>query len=136
MIFLDSGAFLGGHLPSDQHYDQARVAWTRLRKTSWSLFTSNHVVDEAATLLARRSSYAFAAQWARELFASQQLQILRSGQEEELEALELFEKFADQKVSFTDCISFAFMRRRRIRRVFGFDRHFLMAGFELWPGDS
>jgi len=26
------------------------------------------------------------------------------------------------------------MRRENIRHVFGFDRHFVAAGFRLWPG--
>jgi predicted nucleic acid-binding protein len=40
---------------------------------------------------------------------------------------------ADQRVQFADCVSFVMMRRYRPKRVFGFDRHFAMAGFELWP---
>jgi predicted nucleic acid-binding protein len=41
--------------------------------------------------------------------------------------------FGDQAVSFTDALSFAVMRRMRIERAFSFDRHFALAGFELWP---
>jgi predicted nucleic acid-binding protein len=36
-------------------------------------------------------------------------------------------------VSFTDCLAFALMRRDGIRKAFSFDRHFVAAGFELWP---
>ncbi len=43
-------------------------------------------------------------------------------------------KLADQGPSFTDCVSFVLMKRRRLRRVFTFDRHFAAAGFEMWPG--
>ena len=64
---------------------------------------------------------------------SSTLEILRPSPEDELAALDLFEKFADQEVSFTDCISFVLMRRRQIKRVFSFDRHFRHAGFTLWP---
>ena len=45
-------------------------------------------------------------------------------------AIDLFAKFADQGVSFTDCVSFALMRKNRIRKAFTFDQHFLFAGFE------
>lgn len=65
--------------------------------------------------------------------ASNTLDILRPSREDELEALSLFEKFADQEVSFTDCISFVLMQRQQIKRVFSFDRHFQYAGFTLWP---
>ena len=37
--------------------------------------------------------------------------ILRPEADDELEALNLFRKLSDQRVSFTDCVSFALMRR-------------------------
>jgi hypothetical protein len=46
---------------------------------------------------------------------------------------ETLEKFSDQKLSFTDCLSFSLMRREGIPSVFGFDHHFALAGYELWP---
>ena len=51
----------------------------------------------------------------------------------EKRALGFFEKFADQDVSFTDCVSFALMNQHDIERAFTFDRHFALAGFEVWP---
>jgi len=55
----------------------------------------------------------------------------RSNHTDELRALALFKKYADQKISFTDCISFAIMQRLHIQKVFGFDRHFRFLGFDL-----
>lgn len=91
------------------------------------------MLDETITLLARRAGSPFAVERARAIFDSEQLVVLRAGGEEEEAALVLFEKLADQRVSFTDCLSFALMRHHRIRRAFAFDRHFEAAGFELWP---
>jgi predicted nucleic acid-binding protein len=42
------------------------------------------------------------------------------------------ERYADQQVSYTDCISFRLMRDHRIDTVFTFDRHFELAGFRRW----
>ena len=61
------------------------------------------------------------------------LRILRPDVSDEQAALLLFEKFADQKVSFTDCISFAMMRTAGISSAFTFDRHFQSAGFSVEP---
>ena len=46
--------------------------------------------------------------------------------------LNLFEKFADQEISFTDCVSFALMREADIQQAFSFDWHFERAGFKKW----
>ena len=132
MIFVDTGAFLGRCLPSDQCHETASTLWERLELDRVQCFTSNFVLDETFTLLARRSSYSFAAQKARALYSSTTLQILRPTVEDELAALGLFEKFADQEVSFTDCVSFVLMRKNIIRRAFSFDSHFERAGFALW----
>ncbi|MEK9146436.1 MAG: PIN domain-containing protein [Elusimicrobiota bacterium] len=133
MIFIDTGAFLARHVLRDGNHPAASAAWERLGALGQRCFTSNFVLDESFTLLARRAGYPFAAERARNILSSAALTILRPGREEELAALSLFEKFADQEVSFTDCVSFALMRKGRIRRVFGFDRHFERAGFEVWP---
>ncbi|MGH7856435.1 MAG: type II toxin-antitoxin system VapC family toxin [Candidatus Binatia bacterium] len=133
MIFIDTGAFLARHLRRDQHHRRAKAAWKTVERRRWRCVTSNFVLDETFTLLARRASYRFAVERARNLLASEALKILRPAADDELEALGLFEKYADQEVSFTDCISFVLMRGAEIGRVFGFDGHFTRAGFELWP---
>ena len=133
MIYLDTGAFLARYLSRDQHHKKAVAAWVEIGRGGLRCFTSNFVLDETFTLLGRRAGYHFAAQRARLLYSSRVLTILRPGREDELEAVEDFEKFADQKVSFTDCISWILMRRNKLRRAFSFDEHYRMAGFELWP---
>lgn len=133
MIFVDTGPLIAHALSGDRYHAAAVRGMRRLERVSDPLVTSSFVLDETFTLLARRSSYPFAAERARVLLSSKALKVLRPGPEDEWEALERFEKLADQSVSFTDCISFALMRRERIDRVFTFDRHFRHAGFTIWP---
>ncbi len=136
MVFIDTGAFVARYVARDQHHRRALKAWKELSKRNWRCFTSNFVLDETFTLLARRSTYRFAVERARAVMMSETLSILRPSFEDELEALGLFEKFADQEVSFTDCISFVLMRGGRIKRAFAFDRRFGQAGFDLWPSSG
>lgn len=133
MIFVDTGAFLARYLKRDQHHGAALQGWRELPKLSWQVYTSSFVLDETFTLLGRWASPGFAADRAEAILASESLLILRPEADDELEALELFRKLGDQKVSFTDCVSLALMRRYGIAKAFGFDRHFVHAGFELWP---
>jgi predicted nucleic acid-binding protein len=134
VIFVDTGAFVARYVKSDQHHRRARSEWKRLERQAPRLFTSNFVLDETFTLLARRTTYAFAAGKARSLLSSTVLTILRPARDDEMSALQLFEKYADQAVSFTDCVSFALMRRHALQRAFAFDRHFRDVGYTVVPG--
>jgi uncharacterized protein len=131
MTFIDAGPFVARWLPRDEHHRAALVTWEKL--SGQELYTSNHVVDESITLLGRRASYEFAADRAESIFQSTVLEILYADRDDEMVALELFRKYADQKVSFTDCISFALMKRYGIETVFSFDRHFRLAGWKTIP---
>jgi len=102
MILLDTGAFLARYFERDADHAP--------------LFTSNHEMDKTIIFLGRRAGYTFAAD--------------TPGIEEEAEAIRWLRRFADQKVSFTDCVSFVLMKRHRIPTAFTFDRHFSRAGFQ------
>ena len=133
MIFIDTGAFLARFIERDQYHGVAVKHWQKLQTDHRRCFTSNFVLDETITLLARRTTYPFAATRARNFYGSQLLTILRPDQDDELAAVGLFQKYADQKVSFTDCVSFVLMTKHRITSAFSFDRHFAMAGFSAEP---
>ncbi len=131
MIFIDTGAFIARYIQSDQYHRKAIEIWERLEHRKVRLFTSNFVLDETLTLLGRRAGYLFAAERARTIYASEILTILRPSEDNEYQAVDLFEKYADQGVSFTDCVSFSLMHQQKIVEVFSFDRHFEIAGFSL-----
>ena len=77
MIYIDTGAFLARHLTKDQYHGQANALWDSIRKKSETCVTSNFCADETFTLLGRRAGYNFASQRARNIYASESLNILR-----------------------------------------------------------
>lgn len=131
-LFIDTGAFLAREIQRDQHHKDAMQAWAALSAAPEKLYTSEHCIDETATLLARRTTYAFAASWGRDLLGSGII-VLRAEPIDLEMAFTTMRKYADQGVSFTDCLSIALMKRHRIAWVFGFDHHFAAAGYRLWP---
>ena len=130
MIFIDTGAFLARYLEGDQFHVQATRTWAKIKEDQELCFTSNFVLDETFTLLGRQASYAFSAERAKNIYASNLLKILRPTKLDEINAIEFFSKYSDHAVSFTDCISFVLMNKEKINRVFSFDKHFQYAGFE------
>ena len=134
MIFVDTGAFLARHLKGDQHHAEATRIWQGLAHSHERCLTTSFVVDETLTLIGRRAGNMVAAVVGRLLYESQALEIHDPSRDEQIAALSTLERYADQRVTFTDCLSFGVMRARRIDRVFGFDEDFRIAGFVLVPG--
>lgn len=132
-LFVDTGAFVAKEIVGDQFHAIARQSWSEVEQRGHRLVSSEHILDESVTLIARRSHYAFAAQWGQDVMASG-IEWLRAGEDDWARALVLMRKFADQGVSFTDCLSAVLMKRAGLKRVFGFDRHFEAMGFRVWPG--
>ncbi len=119
-------------IAADQYHRQAVEFWNRIQKEEPVIYSSEHVVDETATLLARRTSYAWSAEWGRDVLCAG-IHVLATEEGDLQQAFTLMKKFADQAVSFTDCISFVLMKKQGLRDVFGFDRHFASAGYRVWP---
>lgn len=132
-LLVDTGAFYAQRDPADQFHRRAVEAFALLASGTTEIFSTEHVIDETLTLLARRDSYSYAAEAGEELLGSRVIRWLDATPTEWKDALRCMRKYADQAVSFTDCLSFSLMKREGIRHVFGFDRHFDAAGFRLWP---
>lgn len=132
-IFIDTGAYLALFHKRDQHHKKSCEVWDCIKNSECISITTNHIIDELATLLARRTSYDFALRKLHEIYGSEHPIITRPDQKDELAALEFFSKYADQKVSFTDCISFVVMKRLKIQQIFSFDRHFSVGKFKVIP---
>jgi len=132
VIFIDTGPFLAQRLARDPYHNEAFASWECLEKSKERIATSNFILQELSTLLARRAGCAFSANALRELYSSPRLLVLRTDLQDEIFALSLMEKIGDPTISFTDCLSFAIMHRRQIRQAFTFDKHFSTAGFEIW----
>ena len=110
--------------------------WQDLANSRERCLTTSFVVDEALTLIGRRAGSGMAAAIGRRLYDSRVLEIHDPTRDEQLAALVTLERYADQRVTFTDCLSFGVMKSRRIERVFGFDADFRVAGFLLVPGTA
>jgi predicted nucleic acid-binding protein len=132
VIFIDTGPFLARRVGRDSYHNEALAGWERLEQSKERIATSNFILQELSTLLARRAGCAFSVNALREIYDSSSLMILRPDLQDEIFALGLMEKIGDPAISFTDYLSFALMRKYRIHRAFSFDRHFALAGFEIW----
>lgn len=131
-VFLDT-SFLKALLDSrDDFHHQAIRIFSQCQKQKASLVTTNYIIDEALTLLRARGGLALARKVQRFLAqGAQTLTIIRVTIEDDANAWQWFEKNWS-RLSFTDCTSFAIMKRLGIAHAATFDKHFSRAGFTVY----
>jgi predicted nucleic acid-binding protein len=96
--------------------------------------TTNFVLAEAITLIRYHLHQAAAVrfhQLVRQMVDGGLIEVVRISEEHEANAWAIFEKYSDQKFSYTDCTSFAVMRELNLAHVFTGDHHFSVLGFTL-----
>jgi len=130
-VFIDTG-FLKALVDSeDNFHGQAKKIWVKLQEDKVVLITSNFIIDETLTVIRVKCGLQKALDF-RDLLAenSQILKIMRVTVDDQAKAWQWFVKNWS-KLSFTDCVSFAVMKRLGLRRAAAFDEHFQRAGFKV-----
>ncbi len=129
-VFIDTSMFKALVDEKDDFYSSAVTIWERLKKEGDLLITSNYILDETFTLLRLRRGIAVADAFRRNLVDNKEFKIVRVTVADEADAWKWFLRDWS-KLSFTDCVSFALMKRRKITRVATFDDDFKKAGFQV-----
>lgn len=129
-VFVDTSGWYAYARGDDPAHDGAREA---LERWEGRLVTTDYVFDETVTLARARLGDAAAARIGEALLDPGVVELVRLLPEDFEDAWALFLKGKDKRWSFTDCASFAVMRRLRLHAAVAADRHFKQAGFEVLP---
>lgn len=131
-IFVDTSAFKALLDPNDAFFADIWKLWPRLQNADNSvLVTSNFILDESLTLIRKRCGLEIAIELQNLIAQSvASIRVIRVLNEDEVHAWDWFMNDWS-KLSFTDCVSFALMKRLGITRVVTFDEHFERAGFTV-----
>ncbi len=136
MIFVDTSAFLAlvnekdtHHIDSSQFLEELKNGKTKIRK----IFTSDYIIDETITRIRYEVGHQEAVLWGRNIQASKAVERIEVDREIFELAWKLFETYDDKVLSFTDCTSFAIMKKKGIEKAFSFDQDFERMGFKLLP---
>jgi predicted nucleic acid-binding protein len=124
--FADSSFWYAANITRDAHHAEARAL---VASGLGRVLSTNHVVVETWTLLRRRANYETAVAFADDMSRLPGLEIVHVDEETEKDAWRWLRRHDEREYSFVDAISFAMMRRRRIREALAFDSDFSAAGF-------
>lgn len=131
MVFLDSSGLYALLDADDAHHASARVAWESLLADDVPLTTTNYVVLEMCALLQNRIGIDAVRAFYEDLLPV----VSVSWVDQELHAAGMAAMMTagQRRLSLVDCVSFEFMRRRGIEKVFCVDAHFAAQGFGCLP---
>jgi len=129
IAFVDTSAFPAMLNRGDENHPKARPIWQALVEENAGLFCTSYVLLETMSPVQHRLGMEavrvfsedvvplLTVEWiSMEIHQARMAALLTAGR---------------RNLSLTDCVSFEVMRRRGIRKVFAFDRHFPEQGFEL-----
>ncbi|WP_423222490.1 type II toxin-antitoxin system VapC family toxin [Candidatus Amarolinea aalborgensis] len=135
-VFVDTWAWYAMIDKADDDHLIAQLTSEELLDRGHTFVTTNFVLDEAITLIRYRVGHAIAVQFRhkiQQMTVGELLNLVRVTAAHEAAAWIIFEKYADQEFSFTDCCSFAVMRAMNLSQVFTADGHFATMGFVRIP---
>ncbi len=136
MIFVDTSAFLAlanekdnNHIAATQFLEEIKNGKIRIKK----IITSDYIIDETLTRIRYSVGHKEAVEWGKDILASKVIEKIDIEREIFGSAWQLFKTYDDKKLSFTDCTSFALMKKIGIEKVFSFYEDFKRTGFVLLP---
>ena len=132
-VFADTGAWIALLVESDVNHTKARSALSRFLAEHALVVTSNYVIDETVTWLRYHVSHKAAVAFHETLIEAQAAHGLRVAwvsERIEGEAWNIFLRYSDHELSFTDCTS-AVIARELGLLVWAYDRDFTTLGFQL-----
>lgn len=130
-IFVDTSFFKGLIDEKDDFYKVAVKIFSQMAGQNTILVTSNYILDETFTLVRKRRGKDKVKEL-RDFLAKAvpPIKIARVTAGDDAGAWDWFLRdWSD--LSFTDCVSFALMKRLGLENVATFDQHFQKAGFKI-----
>lgn len=125
-VFLDTGFLLALKNKDDKNFDGAQ-SWMKkfLKNEFGQIYTSTFVFDELVTLaLVKIKRPDFAKNIGEYILKSSKINLIYFTDEDFEKSWELFQKFIEKRLSFTDCTILVQCERLRCNFLATFDGHF------------
>lgn len=132
LVFVDTSAWIMLLNKAETHHQAAVETYNEMSKAT--LVVSNLVVGETYTWLRKKSGYDKGLLFLKVIAEKNelnQLKIIYSEPVLEKQAIQLLEKYREHEFSYADAVSFCIMQNLGVKQAFTYDRHFIIAGFDI-----
>ena len=135
-VFVDSGAWIAFFSARDRHHREADRMLRAAVSRRVPLFTTNLIIAETHRFLLFHVSPQAAARVIDRVETHPGVTLAFATVAHHKAAREWLARLADQRISYTDAVSFAVMEAVGCSTALSFDHHFSLAGFRLWQHDA
>lgn len=131
-LFVDSSAWIALISARDTRHGEVEQMFRHAVGRRIALLTTNLVVAEVHRFILFRAGIRPAALAIDRIDASALLQVEFVTRSHHSAARDWLAHLDDQKISYTDAVSFAVMEARSCTTAISLDHDFVLAGFHLW----
>lgn len=125
MIFVDSSIIIACFSKTDDAHKRVTKLLEKILGEEYEvLVTNTDVISETLNWIAKRCNRQELLATATILLSQEMIRIEDMNHDDWLGALEIINKYHDQKLSFTDAVSFATIARLKIKRLLSLDSDF------------
>jgi predicted nucleic acid-binding protein len=128
-VYVDTGFWIALIDAKDARHDNAKKIFARVFNDN-EIVTSETIIGETVTYLncsLKRHDLAVAF---LDHLDTAPLRLLADDSNIRVEARAILRRYADSRLSYADCVSFALMTRHSVNRFVGYDKHFAVMGFQ------
>lgn len=131
-VFVDSGAWIAYYSARDARHGEADASLRAAVMGRRVLVTTNLILAEVHRWFLFRAGIAPAGATLDRIDATPLVRIVYANREHHQAARAWLARLRDQRITYTDAVSFAVMKALRCPLVLTFDHDFLAAGFTPW----
>ena len=131
MLFVDSSAWIALVSASDGRHAEADAIFRAVVRERTPLLTTNLIIAEVHRLLLHRAGITPARAALDRIATSRLVTLDHATQTHHDAACAWLTRLGDQRITYTDAVSFAVMTARRCRVALAFDDDFVRAGFRV-----
>ena len=129
-LFLDTSGLLAILDRDDQYHAQANGAWQKILSSPEELISTNYVLVETFALVQHRLGMEAVQTLQEDIIPVIEVEWVTQAIHQT--AVGMLLKEDRRRLSLVDCVSFVVMHQGNIRKVFAFDHHFEIAGYERY----
>lgn len=133
-LFVDTSAWYPLVVRAHPDHERLAAALRERVERRVRIVTSNLVLAESHALIVRRAGVAAGLRFVHLVRAAPNEVVTSTAPLEAVAVHDWLARFADQRFSMVDAVSFAIMAARGIRAALTLDRHFAIAGFDVVGG--